>query len=116
MRQLNLQFVVYTSETKYLQVINCATGVENEETPISGESVALVLGSDYFADILEHSHGARGVVSEWQPVFTVTKDSVRVKKQGLNLFYMGKVRPHDGNAVRSIGIGYAYGWMIGRLV
>ena len=38
------------------------------------------------------------------------------KKQGLNLFYMGKVRPHDGNAVRSIGIGYAYGWMIGRLV
>lgn len=108
--------VVYTSDTKYLQVINCATGVENAETPISGESVAIVLGSDYFADILEHSVGARGVISEWHPIFTVKKDSVRVKRQGLNLFYMGKVKPNDGNAVRSVGIGYAYGWMIGRVM
>ena len=68
--------VVYSSAKRYLNVLGC--GSEKSETvQMSGTTIAFTLGTDHVTKIYEnHKVGAKGVVYNRYPGFTVNENSI----------------------------------------
>ena len=108
--------VIYSSNKQYLDVIQCGSD-EESTVPISGTSIAFVLGTDHASQIWEnHKAGAKGATYDIYPKFTVSNSSVTIGKVKCQITYIpSDTSSHLDWDLIDDSCYFNYGWLIGRL-
>lgn len=108
--------VVYSSTKRYLNVLGC--GSEKRETvQMSGTTIAFTLGTDHVTKIYEnHKVGAKGVVYNRYPGFTVNENSISTGMFEAQTVYIPDDDAPDWGWHLIFHCYYNFGWLIGNVV
>lgn len=108
--------IIYSSAKRYLNVLGC--GSEKSETvQMTGTTIAFTLGIDHVTKIYEsHKAGAKGVVYDRYPRFTVNENSISIGMIEAQTVYIPFDDAPDWGWRLIFHCYYNFGWLVGNVV